>query len=95
MAPVHSAAPREAGDEQPNWPDESAESAFIAEARERGEMVVAKTAAAEADDEPAAKSLPPLDELVNRIPAEVRDVLDDLFRARFVTVRRVPRKALK
>jgi hypothetical protein len=35
-------------------------------------------------------TLPPLDELVARIPAPVREILDDLFRARFTTVRRVP-----
>jgi hypothetical protein len=39
--------------------------------------------------------LPPLDELVKRIPPEVRETLEDLFRARFVTVKRVPKKALK
>jgi len=78
-----------------SWPDASAESAFLAEARARGESVsVAKPAEAPAE-EADPKSLPPLDELVNRIPAEVREVLDDLFRARFVTVKRVPRRALK
>lgn len=39
--------------------------------------------------------LPPLNELVQRIPAEVREALDDLFRARFVAVKRVPKQALK
>lgn len=75
--------------------DEAAESAFLAEARERGEVVAPKPASAEPVEETSAKPLPPLDELVQRIPAEVRDVLDDLFRARFVSVKRVPKKALK
>ena len=35
------------------------------------------------------------DDLVQRIPAEVRDTLEDLFRAKFTLVRRVPRRALK
>lgn len=75
------------------WPDEVAEGAFLAEARERGEPVVA--AAVEAVEETETKSLPALDELVKRIPPDVRETLDDLFRAKFITVRRVPKKALK
>lgn len=79
----------------PLWPDEAAESAFRAEARERGEPVIA---AAPSRDEPEgaeAGALPQLEPLVARIPADVREVLEDLFRARFVGVKRVPRKALK
>ena len=71
------------------------ESAFLAEARERGEPVATKRADAEPPEEFDSKSLPPLDELVKRIPADVRETLEDLFRARFVTVKRVPKKALK
>ena len=76
------------------WPDEAAEGAFLSEARERGEPVAA-TAAAEVVEEVETKSLPPLDELVKRLSPEVRETLDDLFRAKFITVRRVPKKALK
>jgi hypothetical protein len=36
-----------------------------------------------------------LDELVNRIPQATRDLMDELFRARFITVRRMPKSALK
>ena len=57
-------------------------------------MVVAK-ANVETVEETDAKPLPPLSELVERIPAEVREALDDLFRARFVAVKRVPKRALK
>jgi hypothetical protein len=32
--------------------------------------------------------LPPLDELVGRVPAGVREILDNLFRAKFTSVRR-------
>lgn len=75
------------------WPDESAESAMVSELRSRGEM--ATPAATEAVEEIETKALPPLDELVKRIPAEVRETMDDLFRAKFVRVVRVPKKALK
>ena len=77
------------------WPDESAEAAFLADARERGEPVVATKTADEAPEENDSKALPPLNELVERIPAEVRDTLEELFRARFVNVKRMPKKALK
>jgi hypothetical protein len=75
------------------WPDAAAEAAFLGEARERGETVVARPV--EVVDEADTGRLPPLDELVKRLSPEVRVTLDDLFRAKFTTVRRVPKKALK
>jgi len=39
--------------------------------------------------------LPPMEDLVKRIPAAARELLEELFRARFVTVKRVPKSALK
>jgi hypothetical protein len=79
-----------------SWPDDSAESSYLAEARERGEAPVAPAPSkAEEKDHVDPKSLPSLEELVQRIPSEVRDVLDDLFRAKFTKVRRIPRGALK
>lgn len=79
------------------WPDENAEAAFIAEARQRGEPVVAAVATSEAmeEKESDAKALPPLGDLVKRLSPEVRETLDDLFRVKFTTVRRVPTKFLK
>lgn len=80
------------------WPDETAESAFLAEARSNGEtpqVVAVSTAESETENEADGKGLPPLDDLVKRIPPNVRDVLDDLFRAKFTGVRRVPKKSLK
>ncbi len=78
-----------------NWPDESAESAFRAESRERGEpdLLVAPTAVD--TDETDTKALPALEELVKRISPETRELMDELFRAKFTGVRRVPAKALK
>jgi hypothetical protein len=76
------------------WPDESAEAAMLSELRTRGEA--AKPAAAvEAIEETDPKNLPPVDSLVGRIPAGIRETLDDLFRARFVRVVRVPKTSLK
>lgn len=46
-------------------------------------------------DEPATGALPELDTLVGRLPADVRGTLDELFRARFVAVKRVPASALQ
>ncbi len=83
------------GDDAP-WPtDEVGESAFLAEARERGETVAVKPAAAREESEAEAGPLPTLDEIVQRIPAEVRDVLEELYRAKFTAVRRVSEKFLK
>jgi hypothetical protein len=86
-------------EEGPVWPDEASESAMRAEVAGRGETLNSKAAreAAEAVAEAAAekKNLPKLDELVGRIPAEVRDTLEDLFRVKFVKVARTPKKALK
>lgn len=39
--------------------------------------------------------LPPMDDLVKRIPAPAREALEELFRPRFVTVKRIPQSALK
>lgn len=76
--------------------DAAAESAFLAEARERGETVSRAPAAVNGEaEEKGSQPLPRLEELVNRIPENVRDALDELFRARFVTVKRFPKKALK
>jgi hypothetical protein len=77
------------------WPDENAEAAFIAETRGRGESPVATPPSAEEEDERSAKTLPPLSELVERIPAETRELMDELFRAKFVAVRKVKKSALK
>ena len=78
-----------------SWPDETVESAFRAEALDRGEAVTLARVPVEANEETGTTPLPALDELVKRIPPHVRETLDDLFRARFVTVRRVPERVLK
>ena len=45
--------------------------------------------------EEAKTDLPPMEDLVKRIPAPTRELMEELFRARFVTVKRVPKSALK
>jgi hypothetical protein len=68
------------------WPDESDEASFLSEAAARGD------APAPVSDGNAAlvvgDKLPPLDELVGRVPAQVVGLLDDLFRAKFTSVRK-------
>jgi hypothetical protein len=36
-----------------------------------------------------------VDALVARLPAEVRETLDELFRARFVAVKKLPKKVFQ
>ncbi len=86
-------------EEGPVWPDEAAESAMRAEVAGRGETLNSKAAreaaAAAAEEAVEKKNLPPLDDLINRLPADIRDAVEDLFRVKWTKVVRVPRKALK
>ena len=85
------------GDEAP-WPtDAASEGVFLAEARERGEAVVGlPVAATRAEEVEELKGpLPSLDEMIQRIPTAVLEVLEELYRAKFTAVRRVPAKDLK
>ncbi len=54
----------------------------------------ARRSAAADDEESEGKgaALPELDTLVERLPTEVRETLDELFRARFVSVKKLPKK---
>ena len=78
----------------PAGPPSEEESAFLAQ-DETGESASRLTPQALSPEEKDLPSLPPLEDLVNRIPAPTRALMDELFRARFVTVKRVPRSALK
>ncbi len=84
-------------DGAPVGPSEGEEASFMAEQREQGfSAPVAAASRVAAESEPDDKrSLPPLDDLVQRVPPGVRQLMDELFRANFVTVKRVPRSALK
>lgn len=87
-------------DEAPEWPDETVEAAMIAEQRERNDDAPPSPRAPRPTreagaDEDAAEPLPKLDALIEKIPPDVRETLDELFRARFTSVQRVPKHALK
>jgi hypothetical protein len=78
-------------DDSAPWPGMADEASFLAEQRVQGIVPPAGVANEPTDLSP----LPSLDELVQRIPAEARAALDDLFRAKFSGVRRVSKKSLK
>jgi len=78
----------------PVGPSLEEEAAFIASERESGASTpIPPAATADKDDEKT--ELPPLEDLVQRIPAPARELIEELFRARFVTVKRLPKAALK
>ncbi len=101
------AAPFEAGSTPPGAADEDGPPLEEIEGQMRAELA-ARDAAAPApaakpkarpaagddeDDPPGAKTaLPELDDLVARIPEAVRETLDELFRARFVAVKKLPKR---
>jgi hypothetical protein len=67
----------------------------LAAARENGgEPPPPSRPAAPTREEEPAGALPPLEELAGRVPAAVRAALDDLFRAKFSAVRRIPAEVL-
>jgi hypothetical protein len=49
----------------------------------------------EAEESDERVELPALDELVKRIPAATLKAMDELFRAKFVRVKQIPKKHLK
>jgi hypothetical protein len=76
----------------PAGPSSEEEAAFLAQERESGAATIPEVPA----ESPEQKgNLPPMEDLVKRIPAPTRELMEELFRARFVTVKRVPKSALK
>ena len=97
------ATARDAGlpdDDGPAWPDAVAESAYLREQSAGGGMFAgadAKPSRSGGEDEADSaadkgRELPSLDGLSERVPAESRALLEELFRARFVRVERIPKK---
>lgn len=83
------------GDESaPVGPSAEEEAAFLAE-NPTSESYYAQGPAAGAMEAEPAGALPPMEDLVKRIPLPARELMEELFRARFVTVRRIPKTALK
>jgi hypothetical protein len=68
------------------WPDESDESEFLSAAGARGGSPA--PGAGRSAPPIVGERLPPLEELVARVPSDIRGILDDLFRAKFTGVRR-------
>ena len=87
------AEPAVMGGEDAPWVTDEVTETSLATARADGATLVKPTVIHRGD---ALESvpLPPLDTLVARIPAEVREALEELFRAKFTAVRRVPAKHL-
>ena len=77
----------------PVGPGEAEETAFLAE--QRLAAPASAVTAAPAETEEKNISLPPMDELIQRIPASSRELMDQLFRAKFITVKRLPASAFK
>ena len=80
--------------EVPVGPSSEEEAAFLAQEREMGNLTPTLMHVEKAPEEQPGE-LPPMEDLVKRIPMPTRDLLEELFRARFVTVKRVPSSALK
>ncbi len=75
----------------PIGPSAGEEAAFLATEQAGSPPLLAPAAR---ETPVADRKLPPLETLVARIPAETRAALDELFRAKFTTVRRVPEQFL-
>lgn len=93
LAPVVAGGPSEPApasfpgeDEAASWPEGATAVAVIKAA---GDDLPATEAAA--PDAP----LPSLDAMVARIPPDVREALDELFRVKFINVQRMPAATLK
>jgi hypothetical protein len=86
-APAAEAEPLN-GDEAAPWPSPAEEAAFLGGAPELPPLPPPRAPA-------SAPTLPPVEEMVQRLPAALREQLDDLFRARYTAVRRIPPEALK
>jgi len=95
-----------ANDDGPEWPDAATESAFLGgriQSAANAQSGVPGARDEEDDSEggdqtsagAGAKDLPALETLAARVPAETRAILEDLFRARFVKVRKFPRKLVE
>jgi hypothetical protein len=85
-----------ADDGGPNGPLEGEEASFLADQPSMEPALSPGAPALEPATPPADDSdLPPLDDLVQRIPASTRALVEELFRAKFVAVKRLPKSAFK
>jgi len=88
--------PRRDDQDMAPWPDEAMEAAMSAEVSEREGPAKKPTKKerehAETLDGPP---LPKLEEMIATVPADLQEKMDELFRAKFQSVRRVPAATLK
>jgi hypothetical protein len=82
-------------DSVPVGPSAEEEAAMLSQDRGSEEFYGQPPKAENLEPETEGASLPPMEDLVKRIPLPTRDLLEELFRARFVTVKRIPKAALK
>lgn len=68
---------------------------MLAAEGESGPETGAPIRAAGMDEAAESAPLPPMEDLIGRIPASAREMIEELFRARFVTVKRMPKAILK
>ena len=80
-------------EEAPVGPSSEEEAAFLATEGGGDSLPLAVSPASDAGDDTG--DLPPMEDLVTRIPGATRELIEELFRARFITVKRIPKAALK
>ena len=79
----------------PVGPSTDEEAAFLAEQQENAPAFSVPPSALSTEPEAGDVPLPPMEDLVKRIPMPTRDLMEELFRAKFITVKRIPQTALK
>ncbi len=84
-----------ADDSVPAGPSPDEEAALLTQDRTSEQFYGQPPKPENIEPEAGEASLPPMEDLVQRIPAPARELLEELFRARFVTVKRIPKVALK
>lgn len=99
-APEPEAPDPEEADEPAPWMDAEREAAMqaaieVEEAERAAKKAKPSRRQAEAAETLDGGPLPELDELVAKVPADLQEKMDDLFRAKFQTVKRVPAAVLK
>lgn len=89
---------REEEEDRPDWPPPDIEAAMSAEAADRdggdGRAPTSRRVR-EARETLDGPPLPALDEIIGQIPPETKEQLEELFRAKFTEVRRVPAAVFK
>jgi hypothetical protein len=80
----------------PVGPVDGEEATFLGEQSAMDPALSVQPSALSAESDPdSARPLPPMEDLVKRIPMPARDLMEELFRAKFITVKRMPPSALK